>query len=132
MSWRPISVDQKEVVSMNKSLVGFTVLVCFLVVGSVPAFAKERRGNPPGPAGGPGAGPRWKDNPHKIDNPPGPIGGRGTDWPKYRHHRNAEKHLAKLTRLREKMVAKGASSEKIAKIDAKIQKLQTKLPSGQV
>ncbi len=50
-----------------------------LIFNASNAFAKKR-GNPPGPAGGPGAGPRWKDNPNKIDNPPGPIGGKGTDW----------------------------------------------------
>ena len=33
--------------------------------------------NPPGPAGGPGAGPRYKD---RDNNPPGKRGGPGTNW----------------------------------------------------
>lgn len=38
-----------------------------------------RRGNPPGPAGGPGAGPK-KPLLDKDDNAPGPAGGPGTNW----------------------------------------------------
>ena len=52
------------------------------------AFAAKKR-NPPGPVGGPGAGPAWRDNPNKIDNPPGPYGGRGTDWERP-HRRQGE------------------------------------------
>lgn len=37
-----------------------------------------RRDNPPGPAGGPGAGPGYRHD--KDNNPPGPKGGKGTNW----------------------------------------------------
>lgn len=54
----------------------------FFVTGSNLVYAKKdhNAGNPPGKAGGAGAGARWTDNPNKRDNSPGPAGGEGTDW----------------------------------------------------
>src|SRR5688500_10586421 len=59
------------------------IVFCLALVFSMnyAAFAKEKKhSNPPGSAGGAGAGPAWTDNPNRIDNPPGPRGGRGSDW----------------------------------------------------
>ncbi|MDO8662998.1 MAG: hypothetical protein Q7K98_07270 [Candidatus Omnitrophota bacterium] len=36
--------------------------------------------NPPGPAGGPGAGPNRGTRMDRDNNPPGPVGGQGSNW----------------------------------------------------
>ena len=63
-----------------KFLISLFVIISIAFIAPNIAFAKKKGGNPPGPTGGPGAGPKWKDNPNKIDNPPGPVGGAGTDF----------------------------------------------------
>ncbi len=70
------------------------VVVALGVGAAGDAFARDRDGNPPGPAGGPGTS--WENPPgpaggpgaspdrglrrDRDGNPPGPAGGRGTNW----------------------------------------------------
>ena len=117
--------------------------LCLISAGATSTFAERKSGNPPGPIGGPGAGPAWRDNPHRIDNPPGPVGGRGTDYGERgergeRRERGGRKHpkvryqvathrLERLKAKREGFAAKGAPADVLAKLDQKIAQKQTKI-----
>ena len=96
--------------------------------GAGPAWQKFKGSNLPGPIGGPGRGPAWK-------NPPGPKGGPGAGpaWHKYKkfppqkRYEAAHKTLERLNTKRERLATRGASEEKLAKVDQKIQGLQGKI-----
>lgn len=75
----------------------------------------------------------------KDNNPPGPKGGQGTNWenrpgqqggqgasPDFKRERPGQR-LENLKEHRAKMAEKGASAEELAKIDEKIQGIQTKI-----
>ena len=124
-----VKSDSKKVLAVS------LVLAVMMLDLAAPAFAEQRGGNPPGPQGGPGAGPRYGNNPPgqaggpgtSLGNPPGPQGGPGTgpQWQQFKQQM-IQRRVDKLTAFREKMVAQGAPADKLAKIDRRIQMLQAK------
>lgn len=131
-----MDTHQRKIGSYRGFVLGTFVSLCLISAGATSAFADRKHGNPPGPAGGPGAGPAWRDNPNRVDNPPGPIGGRGTDYygegERHRAHpraryRVATHRLERLKAKRERFAAKGAPADVLAKLDEKIAQKQVKI-----
>lgn len=126
-----------------KGYVGITSVavlsLCLFLIGSIPAFANERgeyrgKGNPPGPVGGPGAGPRWK-NPHREEGwrEHKREGRREERFEEGREHRGrmryhvAEHRLDELKEKRQRLAASGAPADVLGKLDQKIQTKQSKI-----